>query len=161
MRWLVVGILVGIMLITGCAVSYNVPSRATGPTGQTAAPPDVVVESWQSIDAADLNARIDQAVAAGAAWPSSPLRITVELFGADIDTRSVTLKEEKNRGEGADTTVVTMVRDGFLDDSVRGEWHQITYRRLPDRTWRIHEIRLAYRCWRGHHTETFSSSLCL
>ena len=147
MRWLVVGVL----LLTGCAAS---PPDAANPM-------DVVVESWESVDVAELNAQIDEGIAVGAAWPTSPLAMTVELFGGDVDTRSLALTEQLNRGEGADTTVVFMVRDGLLDDSVRGDWHRIVYRRLPDWTWRVHEVRRAFRCWRGHHLETFSSSWCL
>ena len=147
MRWLMIGLL----LVAGCAASRPEVSN----------PLDVVVESWEQMDAAPLNARIDEAVKAGASWPESPFEITVELFGSDVDTRSVVLREEKNRAEAADTTVVVAVRDGFLDDSIRGYWEWVMYVRLPDRTWRVHEARRAYRCWRRHHTGTYSSHWCL
>ena len=147
MRWLMIGLL----LTVGCASSRS----------QTPSPFDVVPESWEQTDAAPLNARVDQAVEAGASWPGSPLEITVELFGGDEDTRSVILKEELNRGEGADTVVVVMVRDGFLDDSIRGYWERIVYHRQPDGTWRVIDLRRAYRCWRGHHTDTYSAHRCL
>jgi hypothetical protein len=51
--------------------------------------------------------------------------MTVDLLVADADTRSVWLAEQGNRGEVSDTTVVIVIRDGFLDDSVRGDWHRI------------------------------------
>ena len=147
MRWLMIGLL----LTAGCAASRP----------ETPNPLDVTVESWEQMDAKPLNAQIDDAVGDGASWPSSPLEITIELFGSDVDTRSVALKEELNRGEGADTVVVIMVRDGFLDDSIRGYWERIVYHRQPDRTWRVLDVRRAYRCWRGHHTDTYSSHWCL
>jgi hypothetical protein len=143
-------VVIGFILIAGCAGSLpSVKDRL-----------DVKVESWQSVDVAPLNARIEAAVATGAGWPRSPLRVTVELLGADIDTRSVWLTAQGNRGEVPDTTVVIAVRDGFLDDSLRGDWHRIAYHRLGDGTWRVHEMGRAYRCWRGHHLNAFSAQLC-
>ncbi len=147
MRWLMIGLL----LAAGCAASRR----------QAPNPLDAVVESWEQMDAAPLNASIEDAVRVGASWPASPLEITVQLFGSDEDTRSVVLSEEKNRAEGADTTVVVAVRDGFLDDSIRGYWERVVYVRTADRTWRVHDARRACRCWRGHHTGTFSSHPCL
>jgi len=142
-------------------VCLSLAAGCTASQLEMAPAPEVPVESWQSVDVASLNARVDEAAAGGAAWPASPLNLTVELFGGDVDTRILSLAEQNNRGEGADTTVVVMVRDGFLDDSIRGDWHRIVYRRLPDGTWRLHEVRRAYRCWRGHHQEAFSSQPCL
>ena len=144
-------VVIGLLLIAGCAGPH--PSVEEGL--------DVKVESWESVDVSGLNARIEDGVAAGATWPRSPLRLTVELLVSDVDTRAIWLTEEGNRGEVADTTVVTAVRDGFLDDSVRGDWQRIVYHRLGDGTWRVHEARRAYRCWRGHHLSAFSSQLCL
>lgn len=86
--------------------------------------------------------------------------MTVELFGADTDKRALWLSEEANRGEAPDTVVVIMVRDGLVDDSVRGDWHRVVYRRQGDGSWRVHDLRRAYRCWRGHHLEAFGSKSC-
>jgi hypothetical protein len=143
--------LVILLLIAGCAASQPKPVDA----------PDVSIESWETIDVAQLNMQIEEGITAGAAWAMSPLGITIELLGGDADTRYLSVTEEKNRTEGADTTVVIMVRDGFLDDSVRGDWHRIVYRLEADRAWRVHRVKRAFRCWRGHHLETYSSKLCL
>ena len=143
-------VVIGLLLVAGCAGLQ--PGVKEGF--------DVEVESWESVDVAGLNTRIEGAVAVGAAWPRSPLRMTVELLITDVDTRSVWLTEQGNRGEVSDTTVVIVVRDGFLDDSVRGDWHRIVYYRAGDGTWRVHEVQRAYRCWRGHHLTAFSSQLC-
>lgn len=141
-------LIVGLVLVAGCA--------APPPPGAVQTP----VESWETVGAADLNARIDDAAADAAAWTSSPLSVVLELFGGDADARLLTVDERKNRAEGADTTVVVIVRDGLMDDSVRGDWHRIVLRRLADRTWRLHEVRRAFRCRRGHHLDSFSSELC-
>ncbi|MBM3319929.1 MAG: hypothetical protein FJY73_04560 [Candidatus Eisenbacteria bacterium] len=149
MRWLGIGLVVGASL-TGCA------SSRPGATGS----PEAIIESWETVDVGPMNERIDAAVSEGAEWPKSPLSATVQLLGGDVDTRILSLFEEKNRGEGADTTVVVIVRDGFLDDSVRGDWHRIVYARGADGMWRVAKTSRAFRCWRGHHLETFSSQWC-
>ena len=117
-------------------------------------------ESWLALDAEDLNARIEEAVAAKETWAQSPLMVTINLFGDDRDTRSATLKEVKNRGEGADATSIVYIRDGFLEDSVRGDWHQVELHRVPDGTWRVSKARVAYRCWRAEDTEVYRGQLC-
>ena len=117
-------------------------------------------ESWAYLDADELNARIEQSVSVGEDWPYSPLEVTLQLFGGDREVRSVALEEEKNRGEGADAATISYVRDGFLDDSVRGDWHQIDMQRTSDGTWQIVEARVAYRCWRGENTDLYIEGPC-
>lgn len=148
MKHLVVGL---VLLVAGCAPSGELVFSAEG----------IEVESWETVDPAPMNAKVASAVAAGETWPTSPLAITVDLFGGDVDTRILSLEERKNRTEGADTTVVVLIRDGFLDDSVRGDWHRIVYARQEDWTWRVHSVRRAYRCYRRDHLESFSRDLCL
>jgi hypothetical protein len=140
-----------LLFLAGCTTTREIEFTVNG----------IEVESWESVDPAAMNTRITAAVAAGENWPTSPLAATVELLGGDADTRILTLEELKNRTEGADTTVVVLIRDGFLDDSVRGDWHRIVFGLQPDRTWRIHSLRRAFRCYRGHHKESFSGDRCL
>lgn len=40
----------------------------------------------------------------------------------DLDMRSLVIEEVKNLGEGADATKIVCIRDGFLGDSIRGDW---------------------------------------
>ncbi|MEO0948673.1 MAG: hypothetical protein AAFY11_11125 [Cyanobacteria bacterium J06641_5] len=119
-------------------------------------------QSWQPLAADDLNDRIDRAIAAEAAWPQkNPVQITLQLFGENLEeVRSAIVEMEKNRPEGADAATVNYIRDGFLDDSVRGDWHQLELQRLPDRTWRVRNARVARRCWRGLNAAAYRSGPC-
>jgi hypothetical protein len=117
-------------------------------------------ESWSNLDPDALNAQIELATEADESWVFSPLLITLHLFGHDQDTRSLVLKEQKNRGECADATTVLYIRDGFLDDSVRGEWREIKYHRQPDGTWRVEQARVAYRCWRAPDPKAYRAGPC-
>jgi hypothetical protein len=147
MRYLVAGML---FLLAGCASSPPVAFPIQG----------LEVESWEPVETDDMNAQIDRAVAAGETWPQSPLLSTIELLRGDRDARVLRIDEEKNRAEGADTTVVVVIRDGLRDDSVRGDWHRVVYERVSDQKWRVHSARRAFRCHRGHHLESFSSERC-
>jgi hypothetical protein len=140
-----------LVLLAGCTATHDVVFTVDG----------LEVDSWESVDPTEMNEQIKEAVARGEDWPTSPLAATVQLLGGDVDTRVLRLEESKNRTEGADTTVVVLIRDGFLDDSVRGDWHRIVYWRQADWSWRIHSVRRAFRCYRGHHRESFSRNWCL
>jgi hypothetical protein len=139
-----------VLLISGCATTHEIRFSAD----------DAKVESWESVDPAPMNAQISAAVRSGEDWPASPLEATIRLFGGDRDTRIVRFDESKNRTEGADTTVVVLIRDGFLDDSVRGDWNKIIYELQTDRTWRIQSVQRAYRCYRGQNQDSYTRMRC-
>ncbi len=139
-----------LLLVAGCAAS---PPPVESPL-------DVPVDSWGEVDVARLNSRVDEAVDAGLDWPQSALYVTLNLVGGDVDARSLALSEVANRGEAPDTMVVVVARDGLLDGSVRGDWHRAVLYRLTDGTWRIHEMRRAFRCYRGGSLDRYSADLC-
>jgi hypothetical protein len=72
----------------------------------------------------------------------------------------LTYSKTKGSGEHQGSTIVTVLRDGFKDDSVRGDWTWIRLKRSQDGTWRVEEVRHANRCWRVKNTEVFSAELC-
>ena len=146
MKYLVLGLLV----LAACA--------ASAPGQQDLL--DVEVESWNTVDVAPLNARISEAAVEGHVWVKSPLMVTLEVIGGDIDRRTLSVRELGSGGEAPDTVTITMARDRFLDDSVRGDWHHVVLYRLDDWTWRFHEIRRAFRCYRGKNLETYGADLC-
>jgi hypothetical protein len=65
-----------------------------------------------------------------------------------------------HEGEDPTTTTVTVLRDGILDDSIRGIWHRIELTRSDHGNWRIVEMSRAYRCRRGCNQERFSQRAC-
>ena len=117
-------------------------------------------ESWRDMDLDAFNTRIDQGVTDGATWPTSALRTTLELLGDDTDTRTVIIREEKNRTEGADRIHVQYLQEGLLDDAIGGAWFDLVYQRQPDRTWRLSAGRTAYRCYRVEDTAVYRAELC-
>lgn len=141
---------------TPLAEMLSVPTSSPGPPAAQIPTP----ASWVALDTSELNAAIDAAISADADWPSSALMATLQLIGGYVDSRIVVIEEEKNRGENPDSTTVVYIRDGFLGDSVRGDWHELLYWRLSDGTWRVSEARYAWRCWRGENVEDYRVEPC-
>jgi len=62
--------------------------------------------------------------------------------------------------EAPSSSRVTVLRDGLLDDSVRGERWDIALERTAEGAWRIKEVKRAWRCRRGSQTGSFAASRC-
>lgn len=132
--------IIPMLLVAACSRS---------PPPGAAALAEVPVESWQYVEVAPLDSSIEAALAAGEQWPESPARVALEVLGGESEARSLSLTEEKVRAEAADTVIVVLARDGFLDDSVRGDWHRLVLYRSADGGWRVADARRALRCWRA------------
>jgi hypothetical protein len=117
------------------------------------------VESSSSISFASFNNRLDEAAAKGDSWTQDPIRIAVKFLDSH-GAPWVRIQRNDQGGEMSDATTIIVVEDGYRDDSVRGSWTQLKLKRLNDGTWRISDIQKAYRCWRGHHRESYSAQLC-
>lgn len=119
-----------------------------------------VPRSWSILDSEKYNLRVEEAIATNETWPQSPLLLVLHLIGGDVDIRSLVIEEVKTQSDGADSTRIMCIRDGFLDDSVRGDWHEIDLRRLSDGTWRISALKVAIRCWRSENTDVYQKEPC-
>ncbi len=126
------------------------------------APDDKVKKpsSWLELNIEQLNAKIEKVLAENQQWPLSPLEITTNLFGGDQETAEVSIQEKKESGENPSNASIVYIRDGFLDDSVRGDWYEISFKRKADGSWRINSARAAYRCWRGGNVDTYQGEFC-
>lgn len=118
-----------------------------------------LVESSSPITFAEFNQRLSQEAREGKAWVQDPIRVSLEFMGSRHSPR-VNIQREDQGGEVAHSTTVTVVEDGYLDDSVRGAWTRFTMKRTDSRTWRVVDIQRAYRCWRGHHKDSYSARPC-
>lgn len=147
------------------ASAAGAPGGAGGASAARRLRPDPAgkprVESFALIAVDTLNARIAVAARAGELWTRDPIRVALEVAGASpLSARMLDIHCEGNRGEEPDSAEVTLVGDGYLDDSVRGSWSALRLARKPDATWRVLELRRAWRCWRGHHLESYSNRPC-
>ncbi len=158
------------VLLLACS-SARVPSPAESEAGSPEAgseagpdaPKQAPVESWELLEVDEFNSRIEEAAGAGETWPQVPIDVVDHFIWGTIGGghQYTWLEIQGNRVEGSDSTVVTLIRDRYADDSIRGDWHRIFLYKLPDGTWRLREARMAYRCYRGHQQESYGKRRCL
>jgi len=135
-----------------CCSSQREETESESPTKLSA-------ESYELVDFGDFNDETARVVEVGETWPQDPIRVAQEFMNS-YGTPFVSILREDDRGERSDSTTIIIVEDGYQDDSVRGMWNWFRLARSADDTWRIVEVRRAYRCWRGHHRNSFSKESC-
>ena len=97
--------------------------------------------------------------AALAARGSSPIDIALAVAGPFEGATQHVI--QANEGSEAPTASrVTVLRDGLLDDSVRGERWDITLQRTAAGVWSIKEVKRAWRCRRGGQPNSFAANRC-
>jgi hypothetical protein len=90
---------------------------------------------------------------------SAPLEIVLKIVG-DFEGSTQHIIQVNEGSEAPSVTRITVVRDGLMDDSVRGERWDITLERTTASLWRIREVRRAWRCWRGEQLDRFATVSC-
>lgn len=145
------------VLLVACS-SAKAPPAAPPPE---AASPHAPVESSALLDISEFNTTLDEAVDSDETWAQDPIDVVDRFIRGKISAHYTWLEKQDNRVEQADSTVITLIRDRYADDSIRGDWHRITLHRLPDGTWRLVEARRAFRCYRGHQQDSYGERLCL
>lgn len=122
-------------------------------------PTDLPIESFVLLETDDINSRILSATEAGNDWPYDPVSVAIEFLGT-TDYRYLNI-ERKDDQKSPAKTVVTIIRGGFQDDSVWGNWEQLYLSKNESGAWEVHEARRAWRCYRGHQTNSFGKRLCM
>ncbi len=130
-------------------------------------PDEVLVESSREVDKAtshrmqltDFNAIIAEVPVMEESWVKDPVRVVLEYLGTP-GARAVSIRRCDTAGEAATETSVTLLEDGYADDSLRGTWYHFSLERDVAGHWLIKEGREAYRCWRGDHMENYSERNC-
>ena len=100
-----------------------------------------------------------RAASAFAARGSAPLEIVLKIMG-EFEGSTQHISQVNEGSETPSVTRITVVRDGLMDDSVRGERWDITLERTTASVWRIREVRRAWRCWRGEQLDRFATVSC-
>ena len=139
-----------VFLVASCSLNHSGKSFDTY---------NITVESSVALKISSINNIIEKALDDGEEWPFSPLQITFKVLGNDQEIQKLNLIQEANLVENPDLVTSVIIRDGFLDDSVRGDWHQITFSKEANGSWRIIEIQRAHRCWR-EDSNIYRSDLC-
>ena len=121
------------------------------------------------IDLTEFNAKLPP----DAPWTRDPLLMASRLvagwpqnwpedteFREMWDSTSSEIEVVFASGESSDGARVTVLRDGFVDDSVRGDAHRIELKRQADDSWRPVAAEIFLRCWRGDVADQFIAENC-
>lgn len=105
------------------------------------------VDEWQHVDPTPLNDALATARAEGEEWVDRPGQYVVQLFEVSgLLTYEASFTAD--RVEAPSRITLRLIRDGLLDDAVRGDVHVIDLRRHDGAQWRVVSHRRAMRCWR-------------
>jgi hypothetical protein len=94
-----------------------------------------------------------------AARGGAPLDVALKVVGA-FEGSAQQIIQVNDGGEAPSRSRITIVRDGLLDDAVRGERWDVALERTAAGRWRITEVKRAWRCRRGAPTDAFAAARC-
>lgn len=90
---------------------------------------------------------------------ATPVGIAMQVAGP-FDGRTQHVIQVNEGVEAPTASRVTVLRDGLMDDSVRGDRWDIRLERTPAGAWRIAEVQRAWRCRRGGDPDRFVAVKC-
>lgn len=129
--------LLTLFILTSC--SYEESSNA-------AAAPNII--SWKEVTTDIFNKKIQQAYKENKSWVNTP-----ELYIFNIldltSLKNISYEYEADNIESPKKISIKLIRDGFLDDSIRGDIHKINLRKGSDGKWEVRNIKKSTACWRN------------
>jgi len=138
--------------------TLSVMLAATCSAARGAEPParltDIAVAGSQAVPPSDY-----REAAATAARGGTPVDIALAVAGR-FEGSVQHIVQVNEGGESPVSSHVTVLRDGLLDDSIRGQRWDITLERSAAGPWRIRAVQLAWRCRRGAEIERFIAVRC-
>ena len=137
-----------ILVFSGMAVAENRPERIM----------DIPVFNTTSIDLTRFNKDLAAAVKANEAWVSDPVSIALWL-AEEFEGKEQHIIQVNNVADGPDKARVIILRDGYLDDSIRGERFEINLELSKKGDWMVKDAKKAWRCWEERRPG-FTSDFC-
>lgn len=149
MKWLEnIALLLLICFISGCV--------ATG--GKSVKPYGQLVKSWEQRSTTALSMIVEDARNNAETWVLSPFLYPQHLFDfSELKDYSIHYSAQGIESNRKSTIIV--VRDGFWDDSVRGDIHELVIEKAQDQ-WEITSVKRAFRCWRNVDSASYSADAC-
>ena len=125
----------------------------------------IPVTSYRLEDTREFNQQLISELSGGdvSIWQVSPLPLALRyLNGANGGNfTQITRKFPPSSGkEFSDTEIITTIQTGYLDDSVAGEWVELTFKQNPQGIWLIEEAKRAFLCQRNRNTDRFQQDFC-
>ena len=137
-----------IFLVFGCTTTGNKSVESY----------EYVVKLWEQLEISMLSTIVEDARNNNESWISSPALYPQHLFEFS-DLKSYSIHYSVKSIELNRKSTIIVVRDGFLDDSVRGDIHEIVLEKTGEQ-WEIKSAKRAFRCWRSSESTTYSADTC-
>lgn len=118
----------------------------------------VNVESWESMEINSFNTKIQEAYASSLQWATKPELYVFNLFELS-ELKKISYEYSADSIEAPKNIDITIIRDGFLDDSVRGEIQHIKLGKNNYGKWEVLYRGRAISCWRSQVLK-YSSEAC-
>jgi len=115
------------------------------------------VKSWEKLSLNRFSNILNSARAEKKSWVNDPSQFAFHLLNLS-DTRDYRIDYQATRVENNDKSVITIVRDGFMDDAIRGDIHQFQVINEQG-LWQLMSVKRSFRCWRTIDM-SYSSKLC-
>lgn len=122
---------------------------------------DKKTEMQVAVDVKDHNEQIKKAAEAGEEWVKDPARIIARTFGSFLEVRTKSIEFNAPTADQPDSLFVTVIGDGYLDDSVRGEKFRLELKSNEQGVWKFTSASKSWRCQAGRGSQEFSNSKCL
>ena len=117
-----------------------------------------IIKSWENINASIMNEIIQKAYKKDLKWAVKPELYIFHLFELS-ELKTISYKYSADTIEEPKNININLVRDGFLDDSVRGDIHHLKLKKHKNGTWKVISIKKATSCWRKKEL-IYSSEAC-
>ncbi len=115
---------------------------------------------FTNVDTSDRNLLIITAANKGESWVKSPMQVALRITGEFDEMATREMKFEAATPESTNAITLTVINDGLLDDSVRGEKWIYELVKETNGVWKVSSIKRAWKCWPGRGHEDFSSESC-
>ncbi len=115
------------------------------------------VESWETLSINRFANILNSARAEKRSWVNNPSLFAYHLLNLS-DSQRYHIDYQAMQAENNTESLITIVRDGFKDDAIRGDVHQINVQK-QDGLWWVVSVKRAFSCWRGPQAY-YSSKLC-
>ena len=115
---------------------------------------------FTDVDTSDRNLLIITAANKGESWVKSPMEVALRITGEFDEMKTREMKFEAATAESPEAITLTVVNDGFLDDSVRGEKWIYELVKETNGVWKVSSIKRAWKCWPGRGHDDFSGEPC-
>ncbi len=118
----------------------------------------VNIKSWESVEINTLNIKIKEAYSSELKWTSKPEFYVFYLFDLS-NLKNVSYEYSADSIENPKEININLVRDGFLDDSIRGDIQRIKLAKNNNGEWEVSSLHRATSCWRNEAL-VYSSEAC-